>query len=630
MPTTTSQFLLEHELLAPEKIAKFEEEARRAGQPVDVLLGACAEIDTTALRRAWVRSFRKKALYEVLIEQKKISFQDIQRIAEKFGGLPPNLGPYLIEQHLISEDDYARALAAELGLEFVDLTTYNVDDELFNSVDVALMRDYVFIPDSRSDKEITLIMADPGNVDAIEALEVKLGLPIVPKVAAARPLQKLIAFMVETSLDSHVVFQDLDAVPSLQVVTEEEPDETPTRGVSLPAELQSEAPAIKLVDSIILKAVRKRASDIHFEVYEAQMKVKYRIDGVLFEVLGNVEPRMRAAIVSRIKVMAALDIAEKRIPQDGRFKLRIDDRFVDFRVSILPSIFGETAVLRILDKSAVGLDLQRVGLDGRDLEVFHRNINKPYGLILVAGPTGSGKTTTLYSAIKAIHTPEDKFITIEDPVEYQLPDIVQVAVNEKKGLSFSIGLRSIVRQDPDKIMVGEIRDPETAKIAVNAALTGHLVLSTIHANNVMDTIARLANMQIDTYEVVSSFNLILSQRLIRKICPSCKVPDETITDEMKRLTPDFAAHAGATFHRGKGCRYCHQTGFSGRVGIFEVLELSPQIKQMVLTQQSPLVIRKAAIDEGMTPLRTAGWRKVEAGTTTFAEMNRVTFEEGVL
>jgi type IV pilus assembly protein PilB len=385
-----------------------------------------------------------------------------------------------------------------------------------------------------------------------------------------------------------------------------------------------------MVDAILLKGVRKRASDIHFEVYESQLKVKYRIDGVLFEVLSDVEPRFRGPVISRLKIMAQLDIAEKRIPQDGRFKLKIDDRFVDFRVSVLPSIFGETVVLRILDKSALGLDIQKLGLMGEDLLMFKRNVKKPYGMVLVAGPTGSGKTTTLYSAIKFVHTPKDKFITIEDPVEYQLTDIVQIAVNEKKGLTFSSGLRSIVRQDPDKVMVGEIRDAETAKIAINAALTGHLVFSSIHANNVIDAISRLENMEIDPYEFVSSFNLIMSQRLIRLNCKNCITDDNSITDEMKRLTIDFEQYADVKFKRGRGCRYCHDTGYQGRSGIFEVLEMTPKIKQMILTRQSPLEIRKTAMEQGMVPLRKAGWKKVEQGLTTFEEMNRVTFEEGVL
>ncbi len=628
---TLKQFLLEQKFLDADRLARLEESAAKTGRDFQTVFSDEVSLELPALRKAFVSLFKKKPFFHVLVDMKMVDFPTVQKVFDEFGGIPANLGAVLVERKIISEEDCARAVARELGLEYIDLSSYQVDDALFNSVDVALMRDFSFIPDRKTEKEIVLIMANPGNVDAIEDLEVKLGLPIIPKVASHRAIQKLLALMVETSLDSKVVFSDLDNLPPLEVVVEEEPEDTaPAPGVTFHQELNEEAPVVRLVDSIILKAVRKRASDIHFEVYESQLKVKYRIDGVLFEVLSDVEPRMRVPVISRLKVMAQLDIAEKRVPQDGRFKLRIDERNIDFRVSVLPSIFGETVVLRILDKSALGLDIRKLGLAGNDLVMFQRNVLKPYGMILVAGPTGSGKTTTLYSAIKFVHTKEDKFITIEDPVEYQLPDIVQIAVNEKKGLTFSSGLRSIVRQDPDKIMVGEIRDPETAQIAVNAALTGHLVFSSIHANNVIDAIARLTNMKIDPYEFVSSFNLIMSQRLIRLICKNCQTEDTTISEEKKRLTIDFHEHADHKFMRGTGCRYCHQTGFQGRSGIFEVLEMTPKIKQMILTHQSPLQIRRSAIEDGMVPLRKAGWLKIKSGETTFDEMNRVTFEEGLL
>ncbi|HOY65361.1 MAG TPA: GspE/PulE family protein [Candidatus Ozemobacteraceae bacterium] len=624
------QFLADNRLLPEAALTKLADRAKNESKPFSDLVAAESGLDSKALHRAFVASFRKKPLFEILLDMHLITFEQIQSLENEFGGVPANLGRLLVERKVITEEQHAQAVARELGLEYVDLTNYKIDDALFNSVDVALMRTFSFIPDTRSEKEITLIMADPGNVDAIEELEVKLGLPIVPKVAAMHAIQKQLSLMIETSLDSKMVFADLENIQPLELVVDEENAEESAPGIAVSQDLNQEAPIVRLVDAILLKAVRKRASDIHFEVYESQLKVKYRIDGVLFEILSDVEPRQRAPIISRLKVMAQLDIAEKRIPQDGRFKLRIDERAVDFRVSVLPSIFGETVVLRILDKSALGLDIRRLGLDGTDLVAFQRNVLKPYGMILVAGPTGSGKTTTLYSAIKYVKTPEDKFITIEDPVEYQLPDIVQIAVNEKKGLTFGSGLRSIVRQDPDAIMVGEIRDPETAQIAVNAALTGHLVMSSIHANNVIDAIARLSNMGIDPYEFVSSFNLILSQRLIRRICPNCIADDTTITDEVKRLTVDFEEHAQIAFKRGAGCRFCHKTGYQGRFGIFEVLEMTPRIKQMILEKQSPLLIRKAGIEQGMIPLRQAGWRRVAAGETTFEEMNRVTFEEGKL
>ena len=625
------QFLIDQSLVSSESIRRIEGEAEKNRRSFEEEVLHDESISTESLRSAYIGLFKKKPLYEVLIKQGKVTFDFIQNIFDEFSGIPGNLGEILIDRKILSEEDLARAMACELSLEYVDLSQYSVNDALFNSIELALMRDFSFIPHQKLEKEIVLIMANPENVDQIEELEVRLGIPIVPKIGTKRAIQKLITLMVETSLDSKMVLSDLENVPPLEVVQEKDiEEEAAQRGIAIWQELGEDAPVVKLVDGIILKAVRKRASDIHFEVYENQLKVKYRIDGVLFEVLSDVEPRMRAAIISRLKVMAQLDIAEKRVPQDGRFKLRIDERFVDFRVSVLPSIFGETIVLRILDKSALGLDIRKVGLAGNDLILFQRNVKKPYGMVLVAGPTGSGKTTTLYSAIKYVHTPGDKFITIEDPVEYQLPDIVQIAVNEKKGLTFSAGLRSIVRQDPNKIMVGEIRDPETAKIAINAALTGHLVMSTIHANNVTDAISRLSNMEIDPYEFVSSFNLILSQRLIRKICNNCKTEDKTISDEMKRLTPDFPSHEQTRFMRGEGCRYCHNTGFQGRSGIFEVLEMTPEIKQMILNRESPLLIKKRAAEQGMVPLRQAGWLKVETGESTFDEMNRVTFEEGSL
>ncbi len=624
------ELLVKKRIVDANKVEKIFAETAGNADAVIRRLDADAEVSDQNLIKAFAATFRKKALCEILVEEGYITLEYVQQLITEFGAIPANLGQALIDRRLITEEEYARAVALELGIDYIDLNRYEVDDELFNSIDVALMRRYCFIPHQKIGKEILLIMHDPGNVDAIEELEVQLGMPIRPVAASKAAIQKLLNLMIETSLDSKVVFADLENFPPLEVMVEEDEDAAPAAGVARTSGFGTETPVIRMVDAIILKAVRKRSSDIHFEVYESQLKVKYRIDGVLFEVLSDVEPRLRGPIISRLKVMAQLDIAEKRIPQDGRFKLKIDDRFVDFRVSVLPSIFGETVFLRILDKSALGLDIQKLGLAGDDLLLFKRNVKKPYGMILIAGPTGSGKTTTLYSALKFVHTPKDKFITIEDPVEYQLPDIVQIAVNEKKGLTFSSGLRSIVRQDPDKILVGEIRDPETAKIAINAALTGHLVFSSIHANNVTDAISRLENMEIDPYEFVSSFNLIMSQRLIRLNCKNCVTDDTTITEEMQRLTIDFQHYAHVKFKRGKGCRFCHDTGYQSRSGIFEVLELSPAIKQMILTRQSPLEIKKAAIAQGMVPLRRAGWQKVEQGLTTFEEMNRVTFEEGVL
>lgn len=620
------EFLIKNGIVASDKAEKL---SKGVNNPVELItrLSNDKSVNDDKLVKAYAGAFRKKSLADVLIEEGAVDVETIQQLMIEAGNVTSDLGTILLDKKLITEEMLARATGVELGIDYIDLSDYKVDDNLFNSISVSLMRTHCFLPHKRTDKDITLIMADPGNVDVNEALEVKLGLPIIPIIASKSQILRLLNLMIETSLDSKLLFDSLDDFPRLEVIP---PDEEEKNADGILKATGGDDFVVKMVDAIILKGVRKRSSDIHFEVYETELKVKYRIDGVLFEVVSGVEPRYKDPIISRLKVMAQLDIAEKRVPQDGRFKLRIDDRFVDFRVSVLPSIFGETVVLRILDKSALGLDLKKVGLEGEDLLRFKRNVAKPYGMVLVAGPTGSGKTTTLYSALKFVHTPGDKFITIEDPVEYQLPDVVQIAVNEKKGLTFGSGLRSIVRQDPDKIMVGEIRDVETAQIAINAALTGHLVISSIHANNVTDAISRLGNMNIDPYEFVSSFNLIMSQRLLRLNCKNCITDDDTITDEMKHICIDFEKHKDVAFKRGKGCRYCHNTGYLGRSGIFEVLELTPEIKQMILTRQSPLEIRKAAVAGGMTPLRMAGWKKVELGLTTFAEMNRVTFEEGAL
>lgn len=620
------EFLIKNGIATSDKAEKL---AKGVNTPIELIdkLSKDQAINDDKLVKAYAGAFRKKSLADVLIEEGAVDVETIQQLMVEAGNVTSDLGNILLDKKIITEEMLAKATGVELGIEYIDLSDYKVDDNLFNSISVSLMRNHCFLPHKKTDKEIKLIMADPGNVDVNEALEVKLGMPIIPIIAAKSQILRLLNLMIETSLDSKLLFDSLDDFPRLEVVPPEEDDKAADSVLKASG---GDDYVVKMVDAIILKGVRKRSSDIHFEVYESELKVKYRIDGVLFEVVSGVEPRLKEPIISRLKVMAQLDIAEKRVPQDGRFKLRIDDRFVDFRVSVLPSIFGETVVLRILDKSALGLDLQKVGLQGDDLLKFKRNVAKPYGMVLVAGPTGSGKTTTLYSALKFVHTPGDKFITIEDPVEYQLPDVVQIAVNEKKGLTFGSGLRSIVRQDPDKIMVGEIRDVETAQIAINAALTGHLVISSIHANNVTDAISRLGNMNIDPYEFVSSFNLIMSQRLLRLNCKNCITDDDTITDEMKHICIDFDKHKDVVFKRGKGCRYCHNTGYLGRSGIFEVLELTPEIKQMILTRQSPLEIRKAAMAGGMTPLRMAGWKKVEQGLTTFSEMNRVTFEEGAL
>jgi type IV pilus assembly protein PilB len=393
---------------------------------------------------------------------------------------------------------------------------------------------------------------------------------------------------------------------------------------------KDQSPVVQLVDTIILNALEKRASDIHVEPADGVTEVKYRIDGVLYLAMEPLDLRFHNPLVSRIKVMSDLDIAERRVPQDGRFKLRMQRRTIDFRVSVLPSAFGESVVIRILAKEEFtggqrGIHLDALGLKKEDLSRFRRAITASYGMVLVTGPTGSGKTTTLYAALNEVNTKEDKIITIEDPVEYQLKGVVQIPVNEKKGLTFARGLRSILRHDPDKIMVGEIRDAETAQIAIQSALTGHLVFSTVHANNAFDVIGRFVNMGIEPYNFVSALNCIMAQRLVRTICPGCKVSGSVIPAQCEQMGFDPHLFVGRHVYEGKGCVDCHGLGYRGRHAITEFLPVTDEIKELILSRRAPSEIRAAALANGMTTLREAGIEKLLRGETTMKEVNRMTF-----
>jgi type IV pilus assembly protein PilB len=392
----------------------------------------------------------------------------------------------------------------------------------------------------------------------------------------------------------------------------------------------SESPIVRLVDTLVLGAIDRRASDIHIETKDREVLAKYRIDGVLYAALEPLDKRHHDTIISRLKVMSELDIAEKRVPQDGRFRLRVKGRTIDFRVSIMPSIHGEDAVIRILDKEQLhaafrDLRLDVLGFSEPDLRKLRKYITEPYGMVVVTGPTGSGKTTTLYAALSEIASPEDKIITIEDPVEYQIPGIVQVPVNEKKGLTFARGLRSILRHDPDKIMVGEVRDPETAQIAVQSALTGHLVFTTVHANNVFDVIGRFIHMGVEPYNFVSALNCVMAQRLVRVLCASCRrqapMPESLLSES--GLDPDL--YHDQVFYETAGCEECGGTGYHGRTAVAELLDMSDRIRQMILDRRPAAELKQAAREEGMTFLRDSALEKVFAGVTTLREINKVTF-----
>ncbi len=521
------------------------------------------------------------------------------------------------------EEAKAIALAERLGLPYVDLMAFRINAELFRSVPVEWMLRYEFVPEARTDRSMTIIAADPSDVVRFDELELLIGLPLRRKVGS----RAAIAEILQKSESSQRVLDEATEDFRLQLVSEnEEGEET----LTIDSITQDSSPIIKLVDSILFNAIQRRASDIHIETQQSLVVIKYRIDGVLYQAMDPIDKRHHGTIISRIKVMSELDIAEKRIPQDGRFKLRVRGRTIDFRVSIMPTVHGEDAVIRILDKESANeefsqLSLDVVGLDEETKRKLRKFIREPYGMVLVTGPTGSGKTTTLYACLSEIQSVEDKIVTIEDPVEYQLKGITQIPVNEKKGLTFARGLRSILRHDPDKIMVGEIRDEETAQIAVQSALTGHLVFTTVHANNVVDVIGRFLNMKVDLYNFVSALNCVLAQRLVRRLCPHCKEAVTYTRDNLLEsgLLPNQTE--GKVFFEGRGCLECNGTGFRGRMAIAELLDLSDQIRTLILEKRPASEIKSAAKEQGMIFLRDSALRKVFSGDTTLKEINKVTF-----
>jgi type IV pilus assembly protein PilB len=534
--------------------------------------------------------------------------------------------PYITDIH--QEIETARRLAARYRCEFVDLREVRIDHDLFHSVPVDMMFRYNFVPIQAMNGTLEIALADPRNLNLIDELSILLNKKLRVKVATLSQISDLL----KKTEQSQRVLEEVTEGFTLDVVGEEENADETLSIDKLAAADSDIAPVIKLVDTTIFNALERRASDIHIETRDQEVAIKYRIDGVLHYAMPPIAKDWHSTIISRIKVMSELDIAERRVPQDGRFRVRYKNRLIDFRVSIMPTIHGEDAVLRVLDKESMSekfakLSLEVVGFSDHDLTKFRRYIKEPYGMVLVTGPTGSGKTTTLYAALSEIKNDEDKIITVEDPVEYQIKGITQIPVNEKKGLTFARGLRSILRHDPDKIMVGEIRDQETAQIAINAALTGHLVFTTVHANNVLDVLGRFLNMGVEAYNFVSALNCILAQRLVRVICPHCKktahYPDSVI--EESGLNVD--EWRGFDFSEGAGCFECGGTGFRGRTAIHELLDLTERIREMILDKRAASEIKRVAKEEGMIFLRESAVEKVQLGITTLKEINKVTFIE---
>jgi type IV pilus assembly protein PilB len=525
------------------------------------------------------------------------------------------------------EREVARKLAERYRCAFIDLREQRIDPELFRTIPADLMFRYNFVPLEVHNNVLCIAAADPGQVQMSDELPLLLGKKLAIKVATPRQIADLLK---RTEQSQRVLEQATEAF-TLQVAAEEEETEETISGDRLTRET-TVSPVVRLVETIIFTALERRASDIHIEARDAEVAVKYRIDGVLQHAMQPIAKEWHSTVLSRIKVLSDLDIAERRVPQDGRFRVKYKGRFIDLRVSIMPASHGEDAVLRVLDKETLSekfqsLNLDVVGFSPEETRRFRRYIREPYGMVLVTGPTGSGKTTTLYAAVNEIKSDEDKIVTIEDPVEYQLRGITQIPVNEKKGLTFARGLRSILRHDPDKIMVGEIRDQETAQIAIQSALTGHLVFTTVHANNVTDVIGRFINMGVEPYNFVSALNCIMAQRLVRVICPKCKRPKKQTPEEFSEAGLDPAAWADIPLVEGAGCLECSGTGFHGRTAICELLDLTDRIREMIVDRRPTSEIKRVAREEGMITLRESGVAKIRAGITTLKEINKVTFVE---
>jgi len=555
----------------------------------------------------------KDKIANQLLESSLISQGQLELALKEQGKSGGSLGYNLVKTGAISEKAFAEFLSQIYQVPAVDLDELEPDENSIELIPSEVATKFQVVPVKREGRTLTVAMANPDNIFAIDDIKFITGLEVRPVVATETAIKRAIDRFYDSADSLAEVMRDMEE--DFEIVEEAEED------LGL-AEAQSEdAPVVKLVNSLITDAVNKGASDIHIEPFEKKLRVRYRIDGVLHEMMSP-PYKMKGAIISRLKIMAELDIAEKRIPQDGRIKIRIGNKKIDLRVSTLPTIFGEKIVMRILDKSNLQIDLTKLGFQPEALEKFLNAIESPYGMVLVTGPTGSGKTTTLYSALNRINLPDRNIMTAEDPVEYNLDGINQVNVHEEIGLTFASALKAFLRQDPNIVMVGEIRDLETASIAVKAALTGHLVLSTLHTNDAPSTINRMIDMGIEPFLVASSVNLILAQRLVRKLCPKCKKKETIHPEAMREL--DLENEEPFEIYEPVGCPACSDTGYAGRLGLYEVMPISDTIREMILDRASSAEIRDQAIKEGMITLRKDGILKIKAGVTSLEEVLKET------
>jgi general secretion pathway protein E len=557
-------------------------------------------------------------LSEILLESGKIDKDKLDKVLSTQSSSTEELGRRLVDLGLISEMVLLETLSEYLGIPFISLKDFPPQAIMLENLSEKFMRQYKFAPLSLDDNVLTIALNDPYDVFAPDAVKMATGYEVVINLAREEEILDAVGRLFNTDTTSMGrIIEDIgkDDVEDLTIDDEGDVDHL--------KDLASEAPVIRLVNLLITRAIELRASDIHLEPFEGDFKVRYRVDGVLHDEEAPPK-RLQAAVISRIKIMAKLNIAERRLPQDGRIKLRVLGKEIDFRVSTLPTMFGESVVLRILDRESVILDLEKLGFPDYDLTKFRDLINRPYGIILVTGPTGSGKTTTLYAGLSEINSPEKKIITVEDPIEYQLGGVNQVQVKSGIGLSFANILRSILRQDPDIIMIGEIRDAETAEIAIHSALTGHLVFSTLHTNDAAGAVTRLLEMGMENYLISSSLIGIMAQRLVRVICPECKEPYTPEVGVMEELGISHTEVTKLDIFKGRGCKNCANTGFRGRKGIYELLMMNDEIRELILDKTPSNVIKEKGRAQGMKTLREAGWNKVKAGVSTVSEVLRVT------
>lgn len=572
-----------------------------------------------------MHSYKRRTIGTILIERGSLDPEKLPAVLGQIESTKQRFGEICVREGFISGEQLAMALAEQFSLTYKDLADFRMNDEILNSLPPEAIYRFRFVPLEMTPDHLIVAISDPTDVIKLDELELLIDRPLQIRIAS----EAAIASVLKAGEGARRMLREVSEDFMLQLVKETDRGE---EVISAETITDDTSPIIKLVNTTLMDALNRRASDIHIETGHEGLVIKYRIDGVLYVANDPIDLHFQAPIISRLKVMSELDISERRIPQDGRFKIRFGAKSIDFRVSIMPSSFGEDAVIRILDKESIandmkGLSLENLGVSEREIKRLRKKIREPYGMVLVTGPTGSGKTTTLYAALTEIQTGEDKIITIEDPVEYMLRGVLQIPVNEKKGLTFAKGLRSILRHDPDKIMIGEIRDSETAQIAVQSALTGHLVFTTVHANNVFDVIGRFIHMGIDPYNFVSSLNCVMAQRLVRRVCRKCRKPVQHSDEVLREGGVDPELVRGVILYEANGCEECNNTGYRGRSAIVELLELNDHLRDLIIGKVTATELKQAAREAGVVFLRDSAVEKLIEGDTTLKEINRVTFVE---